>query len=551
MSVVSGASEFHHQVELAQGKYIGERVSDYSDVIAFKGIPYARPPVGQLRWKPALPLNDSDREFYANRFSPACLQPQISSDSIDFFHDPLPLMSEDCLYLNVWAPQYEKGKKYPVMVWFHGGSLVNGEASAPLYNGAELAKKGVVVVTVNYRLGVFGYFSHPELSRESEYGASGNYGTSDQIQSLRWVQENIPAFNGDNSNVTIFGESAGAYSVTHLLLSPLAKDLFHKAIAQSPYLRPLRELKSSAYGLAAAEEVGKSFANEVGAPNLQALRSIPAEQLVEHIEKRNNMFDVIPTPVIDGRIFTDQLFNLLDFDVLLDIPVLFGFNSDEGYHMGRYCLAEGNLPASEAEYIRHIKNRYGDLTNRYLSYYPFSDKKRWLNNPFRDGFFGWAAEKYIRAYSQLSSKAYLYFFDHQWPSQKKLPAFHSAELPFVFNNVKHKAKYAKNMPSLVPDNKDLSLAEMMSDYWVNFAKNGSPDAEGLPEWEHYSSNKTCYMHFKNGGAELGVELNPGLYEFYEQCIRHRQELDISWGQTELGVLSPLLDPVQQPCELAE
>ena len=259
-------------VNTPQGSLVGEVLGEGAAAIStFKGIPYALPPVGVRRWKPAEPFPTWTGKRNALAFSPDCIQPSLFDDN--FFYLITPQMSEDCLYLNVWAPSGGTNLSVPVMVWIHGGGLVDGAGSNTFYDGAELARKGVIVVSINYRLGIFGYFSHPELSAESPHQVSGNYGITDQIQALKWVQKNIAAFGGNPENVTVFGQSAGALSIVHLLTSPLSKGLFHRAIAQSPYMTPLPDLRRSIFGKPSAEQHGSCFAEGLGAASLVQLRS--------------------------------------------------------------------------------------------------------------------------------------------------------------------------------------------------------------------------------------------------------------------------------------
>ena len=279
-------------LETPQGKLLGD-MSD-GKVRAFKGIPFAIPPVGNWRWRPAEPALGWKGVRLATRFNQSCPQPGYPEGS--FFASPNEPTSEDCLYLNVWSASSDDDK-LPVMVWIHGGGLTRGSGSTGWYDGTALARKGVVVVTINYRLGIFGYFTHPELSKESPHNASGNYGTSDQVMALRWVRDNISAFGGDPGNVTIFGESAGSFSVHHMMSTPLAAGLFHRAIGESgTSFGPMLELRT---GEVTAERNGVKFASAVGAGYLRELRGMTARKVLE--ASQSHRF----RPVMDGWIFPE------------------------------------------------------------------------------------------------------------------------------------------------------------------------------------------------------------------------------------------------------
>ncbi|MGH6963442.1 MAG: carboxylesterase/lipase family protein, partial [Phenylobacterium sp.] len=365
-------------VRIEQGALRGVAAAD--GVEAFKGIPYARPPIGPERWRPPAPAGGWSGVREAAQFGPACVQPMLPAGSI--YADPPPKMSEDCLSLNVWRPM--AARKAPVMVWIHGGSQTFGYAGSPLYDGSALAARGVVVVTVNYRLGVLGYLALPELTAESPHGASGNYGLLDQMEALRWVRRNIAAFGGDPTNVTVFGESAGAMSVVQMLASPLARGLFQKAIAESGGMPTLPELKTAAHGLPSAEGMGLAVAAAVKVDSLAALRAMDAEALTNAAYAAH--YQVWST--VDGWVLKRQTVDTFDRGEQARVPTIAGFNGDE-----IRALFKVPTPPDAKTYEAAIRERYGDLADAFLRLYPAADLESSTQNAMRDGTFGWGMER--------------------------------------------------------------------------------------------------------------------------------------------------------------
>ena len=325
----------------------------------FKGIPFAMPPLGGARWKPPMPMPRWAGVRRAYDFGPACYQPSSKLSSV-YMEDPFP-MSEDCLTLNVWAPV--GARKAPVLVWIHGGALTSGSSRDPLNGGARLADRGIVVVSINYRLGVLGYLAHPELSRESPLGISGNYGLLDQIQALRWVQKNIGAFGGDASNVTIAGESAGALSVMYLMTSPPARGLFAKAISESGYMISTPELKEAKFGSPSAEESGTRLAAALKAPDLAAMRAMDAATLTNAAPKSG----YAPWGTIDGHVMLHQLVEVFDKGEQAPVPLLAGFNQGE---IRSLRVLAAKTPANAADYETTIRAQYLDMADHFLRLYP-------------------------------------------------------------------------------------------------------------------------------------------------------------------------------------
>jgi len=500
---------------------------------AFKGISYAQPPVGPNRWRAPVPASEWNGVRDATQFGPACVQPKLPASSI--YADPPPKMSEDCLSLNVWTPKVPR--KAPVMVWFHGGSQTFGYTGSSLYDASALAARGVVVVTVNYRLGVLGYLAHPELSAESPHGSSGNYGLLDQIEALRWVRRNIAAFGGDPANVTIFGESAGAMSVVQIMASPLARGLFQKAIAESGGMPTLPELKTAAHGLPSAESLGEAVATAVKAGNLAALRAMDAGTLT-------NAAYAAKYPVwstVDGWVLTRQTVETFDRGEQARVPTIAGFNDDE-----IRALFKVPAPSDAKTYVAAIRERYHDLADEFLRLYPASDLDGSTQNAMRDGTFGWGMERLAAKQAAVGAPSYLYFFEHSYPAAKArgLGAFHAIEVPYVFGLI---GKPVPDAWLAAPDTEaEKRLQDVMIGYWTNFARTGSPGTAGGVEWPRYG-DAARYVAFGDQPV-AGVDPTHGAYALHEEVVcRRRSAGDQSWI-TNIGVGSSPLPPPTDGCK---
>lgn len=496
------------------------------DIRAFKGIPYAAPPVGQGRWRPPSPAAPWTGVRNAAQYGPACIQPTPGAPNI--YSQDIGATSEDCLTLNIWAPA--AADKAPVILWIHGGSLVAGSSKERLYDGVRLASEGVVVVSINYRLGVLGFLAHPDLSAESPAGISGNYGIMDQIQALQWVRQNIAAFGGDPANVTIAGESAGGLSVLYLMASPYARGLFHKAIAQSAYMISTPELKQARFGVPAAEEAGATLARRLQAPSLRALRAMDPQALTD----QSVMNGYATFGNVDGKILPGQLVDVFERGEQAPVPVLAGFNSGE---IRSLRMLAPPAPAGAAEYERVIRDRYGDLADEFLRLYPSSDMGESILAASRDALYGWTSERLVRNQTALGQASYLYLFDHGYPAsdQAGLHAFHAAELPYMFGNLDRTPPRWPRPPGTASE---IALSDAMVDYWTGFARSGRPVAEGAAAWEAYGDTAN-YMTFA-GSPRSGAGLMDGMFRLHEEAMRRRRASGVMAWNWNAGLASPKL-----------
>jgi para-nitrobenzyl esterase len=464
-------------------------VTDSRGVTSYKGVPFAAPPIGDLRWKPPQPTARWDGVRKADHFGNSCVQKEGRSRPP--WTEPFMVQGptgEDCLYLNVWTAAKSASERRPVMVWFHGGGFTEGSASIAVYDGTQFAKRGVVLVGVNYRLGVLGFLTYPALSKESEHGVSGNYGLLDQIAALQWVQKNIAAFGGDPKRVTIFGQSAGAGAVYDLMQSPLAKGLFVRAISESGPGLLGRGLLGGTTTLAAREHLGTSWAESKGAHSLSDLRALPAAAF--EIEGGPGSAPAPTSPVPDGWVLpaagaaapANQVSLLLGM-VADDIGIGGGFGPPQ--------------KPSVAAYQDAAKKKYGADADRFLNLYGAATdeqvpglQKTAARDQARVSIDLWSADQL-----KLSGKVYTYYFDRTlpWPEHPEFGAFHTSEVPYVFGTI--------DITSHPIEQVDHRVSDAVNSYWNNFAASGNPNGKSLADWRAYSPDAHVTM-------ELGEKMGP-------------------------------------------
>ena len=432
-------------------------------VRVYKGIPFAAPPVGKLRWQPPQQVIPWDGVLDATEFSDACTQnlPRSRPPWTEaFMHQGA--ASEDCLYLNIWTGAERADEKRPVMVWIYGGGFQEGSTAVATYDGTEFASHGVVMVSMNYRVGLLGFMAHPELSAESPHGSSGNYGFHDQIAALKWVQQNVAAFGGDPNNVTVFGQSAGAMSIRILMESPLAEGLFVRGIMQSGAESMPPSFANSATTLTQAEKAGVSIQNRLGVSSLSELRQLPGDKfLIQSPLGLAKLEDgwLLPTGGTETR----------------PLPVVVGMVANDWMW--------GIDPTETAEdYAADVRQAYGDQASKYLELYQaevdsqvVGARQIAIRDRGRVALMLWADR-----HSKRSESVFTYFFDRAvpWPEHPQFGAFHSGELPYVFNTLD-----AMDRPW---EPADRVLADQMMAYWVNFTRVGDPNGDGLPPWESHA-----------------------------------------------------------------
>lgn len=502
------------------------------DIRVFKGLPYAVPPVGAGRWRAPAPLARWRGTRDASEFGPACIQPSRKSVSVYTPRTPLPT-SEDCLTLNVWTPA--GATRAPVLVWIHGGALTTGSSREDFYGGRRMAERGVVVVSINYRLGVLGYLAHAGLSAENERHISGNYGLQDQIAALRWIRTNIAAFGGDPGNVTIAGESAGALSVMYLMASPPARGLFHKAIAQSAYMVSMSALRDTVHGMPSGEALGGAVQAGLGARDLAAMRAMDAQLLTDGAAAKG----FPPFGVVDGVLLPTDLTTAFDRGTQARVPILTGFN--QGEIRSLRMLAPTPTDTVEA-YERTIRARYRDLADAFLKLYPAASYRESILQASRDALYGWTAERLARRQTAIGQRAYLYLFDHGYSAMDAadLHAFHASELPYVFGTT---PLTGPHWPAIPQTPGERALSDALLDYWTSFAAAGVPTAKDAVSWPRFGTRRR-FLHITDTPRVAGA-LMPGMFELNEAVMcRRRATGTIPWNWN-VGLAAPDL-PARAP-----
>ncbi len=437
-----------------------------NNIHIFKGVPFAQPPIGELRWKAPQPIQPWQGVLTCKQFGPSPIQntpKPFYCWTEEFIAKPEPL-SEDCLYLNIWTPQLEPEKKLPVFVWIYGGGFNSGSANCAIYDGQEMAKQGVVFVSLNYRVGVFGFMAHPELSRESGNDASGNYGFMDQLEALKWVKNNIASFGGDPENVTIAGQSAGSFSVNAQIASPLAQGYFHKAITQSGGLLYGERLMQD---LTTAESQGKNFMEMAGAKSLKILREMPSEELQKlSNDPKAGRFGV----TIDDYFLPEDIETRFKQGKHNQVPVL------TGWVTGDANLFTSNEVTSEG-FKKQAKENYGENAEKFLRLFPAETDEEALASQQKMNLMGFAGMPSYLLAKYMDKNVWLYEFTHVPTDKPGFPdygAFHTSEVPFALHTLNEWKRPWKT--------EERKFENIMSGYWVNFAKIGDPNGEGLPQW---------------------------------------------------------------------
>ncbi len=481
VAACSAPSTVSTMVEVAGGTIEGV---EENGIFSFKGVPFAAPPVGDLRWKSPQPVVPWEGVKKADKFAPGPMQDTVFGAALGGVQE----ISEDCLYLNVWTGAKQADEKRPVMVWIYGGGFGIGMTSTPTYDGTNFAKKGVVLVSVAYRVGPMGFLAHPELSAESGAG-SGCYGIQDQIAGLKWVKENIANFGGDPSNVTIFGESAGGIAVSMLTASPMAKGLFHRAISESggSMTPPRASLKQ-------AEEQGKDYLSKLGADDIKAARALSAEEIQKNTQGMGSFW-----PVADGATIATNQYELFEKGEFNDTPILVGTNSDEG---GLFV----NQPITSEAFKKRIQSQYSAGAEAILEAYPHATDAEALRSNkdiMRETAFAWPTWAWATLQSRNGkSKAFVYYFDHRTPMSPD-GAGHGSEIAYVFGNLASMGPLGAG--SDTPEDK--ALSEMIQSYWINFATNGDPNGPDLPEWPAFDEKEQMVMFINE---DTGARKHPNL-----------------------------------------
>lgn len=472
LSFAISYSQLSTTIKVHEGKLQG---TTENGLTVFKGVPFAAPPIGDLRWHSPMPPAKWEGIRQANSFAPAPIQGG----------NPPAGKSEDCLYLNIWSPAKSAKEKIPVLVWIYGGGFNFGATSEATYNGEKLAKKGVILISIAYRVGQLGFMAHPELSKENPSNISGNYGILDMIAGLKWIKENIHAFGGDPNKVTIFGESAGGIAVSMLCASPQAKGLFQGAISQSGgsfgpsriTTYPGENMKR----LSVAEKAGEDYMKNSGFSSIAEMRKLPVDKLPA--------IKGLAWPIVDGVVIPDDQYKLYEAGKFNDTPILVGYNSDEG--------ASFSPPKTPEDYIKGVESRYGRFSKALIEAYPTGENSvpKTARDLARDAAFGWQTWSWARLHAKSGkSKVFYYYFDQHPENPVGSPnaghgSHHGQEVAYVFEQLDSKNPQTTQT--------DLAISDAMGTYWTNFAKYGDPNGGNLPKWPAFDNDgKVMYFEQK-------------------------------------------------------
>lgn len=492
-------------VKINQGRIEGQYAGN-NRISVFKGIPYAKPPIGELRWCPPMPHSGWHGTLRALEYSKIPVQPERPKGSMYqrlFFPVNLP-QSEDCLYLNIWTPADTPDEKLPVAVWIYGGGYTTGYANKIEFDGEAFAKRGCVFVSFNYRVGLFGFLAHPELSSESPQGSSGNYGLMDQIAALRWVHENIGAFGGDPDQVTVFGQSAGAMSCMNLACSPAAEGLFNRVICEScaglnvEFYRDTPTLKE-------AEKTGSSLLSEINIPDISAARSLSAQDLIGRMNRLNGFSMMMLQPNADGSVLPLSSIDSIMQNRHQKIDYLFGSTENEGYGFN-----EGKT-YDPLEYKAKAEKYFEDQASEFLQSIGYrQDGKQMPSDLFGDNMLSSGIAWNELELKRGGSTAYQYYFTKTLPGEPS-GAFHSAEHAYIFQT--------QNRFSLPYQGSDYELSNMMCDYWCNFIKTGNPNGPNLPKWKKYGIGPEKIMEFGEHVGMIDIPNRPGALFAVEYMLK--------------------------------
>lgn len=535
---ISAAADAAPEAGVAGGRIVG---SLDGDVAVFNGVPFAAPPTGDLRWRPPQSVVPWEGVREASGFGPICRQASSGGNNaflelmvkrlaLSWWRRTLinaavamadaPQQSEDCLTLNLRTRNLGGEDLAPVMVWIHGGGHQSGSGAGRLYNTDVLLEHGVVLVTINYRLGVFGYFAHPALSAESEHGSSGNYGTLDQIAALEWVRANVAGFGGDPDNVTIFGESAGGHSIGQLMASPLARGLFHRAIPESGTGYPqFLHLRKAVLSVLSAEEMGNRLASKLGVSDdtgaAAALRAVDADSLLAAV---SGFADVQPAyhPNVDGWVLPKTTVEIFAAGEQAPVPLIVGSNSDEGtllYPFFKVPVAEAGPVQTVEDWTNALEVGFGTEADHVASHYPVANEAELLGageQLWGDAYFGMPAALMARHHAAIGQPTYLYFFTRQPPSKTQTAgAYHASEIPFVLGG---------SFGAFPRNDYDEALGEAIRGYWSRLARSGDPNASGAVPWPRFDEADPGLM-------ELGPKIRATRVERAERYAAHERYLN--------------------------